>query len=185
VASRASFHAAIARQMGVSRAAVSTWAKQLRRSEGNLENLRNRSASGRPPCLTGGPWRSLLQTRAQGARRAGFDMDQWTLRRVRALILVECDVAYQAHYWVRRHKALSWRPQHLAVYARERDEALVQAWLTRNWVRIKKRLAAEARSSCLSMRPGSHFAGRPPLRGHPSTTHPSCGAWASAGSGPR
>jgi hypothetical protein len=62
------------------------------------------------------------------------------------------------------------------VYARERDEALVQAWLMHDWARIKKRLAAEARSSFLSMRPGFRFARRPPPRGRPSARPPSCGA---------
>src|SRR5918997_5683903 len=145
-------HPAIARQMGVSRTAVSTWAKQLRRGEGNLESLRNRPASGRPPRLTGGQWQSLLQRLAQGALQAGFDADRWTLRRVHALILVEFGVEYHAHYLARRLKALGWSPQHPAVYARERDDALVHAWLTRDWARIKKRLAAEMRSSGLSMR---------------------------------
>ena len=118
-------HAAIARQMGVSRMAVSTWAKPLRRGQGNLESLRNRPAPGRPPRLTGGQWQFLLQLLGRGALQAGFDTDRWTLRRIRALILVECRVEYHAHYLARRLKALGWSPQHPAVCARERDDALV------------------------------------------------------------
>lgn len=94
-------HPAITRQMGMSRTAVSAWAKQLRRGEGSLESLRNRPASGRPPCLTGGQWQSLLQMLAQGALQAGFDTDRWMLRRVRALILAEFGVEYHAHYLAR------------------------------------------------------------------------------------
>jgi transposase len=139
-------HAAIARQMGVSRTAVSTWAKQLRRGQGHLESLRHRPASGRPPRLTSGQWQFLLQILAQGALQAGFGTDRWTLRQVRALILVEFGVEYHAHYVARRLKALGWSPQHPAMYARERDDALVQAWLTHDWARIKK--------------------GSPPRRGH-------------------
>jgi transposase len=58
------------------------------------------------------------------------------------LIVVEFGVHYHAHYLARRLKALGWSPQEPAVYARERDEALVRAWLTRDWRRIKKRPAA-------------------------------------------
>jgi transposase len=42
----------IARQVGVSQAAVSTWAKQLVQHQGDLASLKNRSIPGRPPRLT-------------------------------------------------------------------------------------------------------------------------------------
>jgi putative transposase len=45
-------HVAIARQMGVSRTAVSRWAKQLRHSQGDLRSLKNRPMPGRPPRLS-------------------------------------------------------------------------------------------------------------------------------------
>ena len=150
-------HVAVARQMGVSRTTVSIWAKQLRYSQGDLRSLKNRPVPGRPPCLTTEQWQHLLQ--------AGFDTDRWTLRRIRALILVEYGVEYHAHYLARRLKALGWSPQHPAVYARERDDGLVQAWLTCDWPRIKKRLAAEAQQSSSSMKSGSRFAPRRPLPG--------------------
>jgi transposase len=169
-------HAAIARQMGVSRTAVSTWAKQLRRSESHLESLRNRPAPGRPPCLTRGQWQYLLQVLGRGALQAGFDTDRWTLRRIRALILVEFSVEYHAHYLARRLKALGWSPQHPAVYARERDDALVQAWLTHDWPRIKKRLAVKAQKSSSSMRPDFHSARRRPPPGRLLARPRSCGA---------
>ena len=153
-------HAAIARQMSVSRTAVSKWAKQLRRSQGDLESLRNRPAPGRPSRLTMSQWQYLLQVLGRGALQAGFDTDRWTLRRIRALILVEFHVEYHAHYLARRLNALGWSPQHPAVYARERDDALVRAWLMHDWPRINKRLAAEARQLSLSMRPAFPFAPR-------------------------
>ena len=158
-------HAAVARQMGVSRTTVSIWAKQLRYSQGDLRSLKNRPVPGRPPRLTTEQWQHLLQVLSQGALQAGFDTDRWTLRRIRALILVEYGVEFHAHYLARRLKALGWSPQHPAVYARERDDGLVQAWLTCDWPRIKKRLAAEAQQSSSSMKSGSRFAPRRPLPG--------------------
>lgn len=141
-------HAATARQMGLSRTAVSKWAMQLRRSQGELKSLRNRRVPGRPPRPTTDQWQDLLQVLSRGALQAGFDTDRWTLRRIRTLMLVEFSVEYHAHYLARRLKALGWSPQHPAVYAREQDDALVHAWLTHDWPCIKKRRAAEGQQSC-------------------------------------
>jgi transposase len=169
-------HAAIARQMGVSRTAVSRWAQQLRQSQGDLSRLKKRRVPGRPPLLTPEQWQLLLQVLGRGALQAGFDTDRWTLGRIRAVILVEFGVAYHAHYLSHRLKTLGWSPQHPAVYARERDDALVHAWLTHDWARIKKRLVGEARKSSSSMKPAFRFAprrARPGLRGGKRL---SCGA---------
>jgi transposase len=133
--------AEIARRMGVSRMAVSKWAKHLRQHRDDLASLRRRPMPGRPPRLTAAQWQHILQRLAEGALRAGFETERWTLQRIRALIVVEFGVNYHAHYLARRLKTLGWSPQAPAVYARERDEALVQAWLTHDWPRIKKRLA--------------------------------------------
>jgi putative transposase len=133
--------AEIARRMGVSRMAVSQWAKHLRQHRNDPASLRRRPMPGRPPRLTAAQWQHARQRLTQGALRAGFETERWTLQRIRALIAVECGIHYHAHYLARRLKALGWSPQAPAVYARERDEALVQAWLTHDWPRIKKKLA--------------------------------------------
>jgi transposase len=135
----------IARYMGVSRMAVNKWAKQLDRHQGDLGSLKNRPRRGRPPRLTAAQWQHVLALLTQGAQAAGFDTERWTLRRIRVLILVVFGVDYHAHYLARRLRTLGWSPQQPAVYARERDDALVQAWLTHDWPRIKKRRAAAAR----------------------------------------
>ena len=130
---------------------------------------------GRPPRLTPEPWPHLRHVPGRGARQAGFDTDRWTLRRIRAVILVEFGVTYHAHYLAHRLNTLGWSPQHPAVYARERDEAVVQAWLTQDWPRLKKRLAAEARQSSSSMKPASPFAPRPARPGLRGGTRRSSG----------
>ncbi len=168
--------AAIARQMGVSRTAVSRWAQQLRQSQGNLGGLNKHRVPGRPPRLTAEQWQQLLQVLGRGALQAGFDTDRWTLRRIRAVILVEFGVEYHAHYLSHRLNTLGWSAQHPAVYARERDDVLVQAWLTRDWPRIKKRLSAEARKSSSSMKPAFRFAPRPAQPGRRGGRRRSYGA---------
>jgi transposase len=168
-------HAAIARRMGVSRTAVSHWARHLQQGQGDLSRLKKRHVPGRPPRLTPEQWQLLLRVLGRGALQAGFDTDRWTLGRIRAVIFVEFGVEYHTHYLSHRLTTLGWSPQHPAVYARERDEALVQAWLTHDWARIKKRLVAEARKLSSSTKPGSRFAprrARPGLRGG---KHLSCG----------
>ena len=58
-------------------------------------------------------------------------------------MLVEFGVDYHAHYVARRLKALGWSPQRPALYAKERNDELVRAWLRHDWPRINKRLAAQ------------------------------------------
>jgi transposase len=141
-------YAEIARRLGVSRMAVSTWARQLHQRQGDMTSLHTRPIPGRPARLSAEQWQRVLAVLQQGALQAGFDTDRWTLLRIRAVILVAFGVRYHAHYLARRLRALGWSPQQPAVYARERDEALVQAWLTHDWPRIKKRLSAKGRKSC-------------------------------------
>jgi transposase len=138
-------HADIARRLGVSRMAVSKWARQLHQHQGDLTSLHARPIPGRPARLNGEQWQRVLAILKEGALNAGFETERWTLQRIRAVIVVAFGVHYHAHYLARRLKALGWSPQQPAVYARERDDVLVRAWLAQDWPRIKKRLAAEGR----------------------------------------
>jgi transposase len=169
-------HADIARRLGVSRMAVSKWAQQLRQHRGDMTSLHTRPIPGRPARLSVEQWQCVLAVLKDGALKAGFDTDRWTLLRIRAVMLVTFGVRYHAHYLARRLKALGWSAQQPAVCARERDDALVQAWLTRDWPRIKKRLAAEARKSSSSMKPAFRFAPRPARPGPQGGRHRSYGA---------
>jgi transposase len=62
--------AEIARELGVSRAAVSGWAKQL--AAGGLRALRSHKAPGGPGKLTAGQKAKLKRLLKRGARAAGF-----------------------------------------------------------------------------------------------------------------
>lgn len=139
--------AQIARQVGVSRTAVSKWAKQLRQAQQDLTGLAPRPRPGRPARLAPQKWQQVLARMRQGAQAAGFADERWTLGRVRALIEREFGVAYHAHYLSRRLKTLGWSVQKPAALARERDEALVRAWLKQDWPRIKKGAAARRHDS--------------------------------------
>jgi putative transposase len=135
--------AEIARQLGVSRATVSTWAKRIQ--QGGLRQLRLRKATGRPTKLNREQQKALLRRMQQGALSAGFATDRWTLSRIQQLIAREFGVVYHPNYLNRLLKRLGWSPQLPAHRAVERDEALIRAWLSRDWTRIKKSAAAPRR----------------------------------------
>jgi transposase len=134
----------IARRLGVSRMAISQWAQRLRNCPHGFAALKRRPKPGRPPRLAPQQWQELLDILKRGAMRSGFKTERWTLPRVRIVIERRFGVSYHAHYLSARLRNLGWTVQVPAVRARERDEELIQAWLDRDWPRIKKRLAAAA-----------------------------------------
>ena len=103
-------HADIARRLGVSRMAVSKWARQRCQHQGDLTSWQTRPIPGRPARLSAAQWQCVLAVLKEGALKTGFDTDRWTLRRIRAVILVTFGVRYHAHYLARRLKALGWSP---------------------------------------------------------------------------
>lgn len=132
--------AQIATHLGVSRAAVSQWAKRAR--IGGLRRLAAGVSGGRPCKLTRQQRRALLRHLRRGALAAGFPTEQWTWPRVRQVIEREFAVAYHPKYLNRLPRRLGWTPQLPQPVPTERDEALVRAWLERDWPRIKKSAAA-------------------------------------------
>ena len=139
--------AEIGRQLGVSRATVSDWAKQL--AKGGLRTLRRRQAGGRPARLTSANQRALVRQLKRGAVAAGFPTERWTMSRVRQLIEREFGVHYHLHYINRLLSGLGWSLQQPLPRAAERDEDLIRAWLAQDWPRIKKGAAARRRHRVL------------------------------------
>ena len=133
----------IARHLGVTRAAVSKWKKQL--AEGGSEALQARKATGRPPKLDEVAKQILLRKLKEGAIAAGFPTEQWTQARVKKVIKQEFGVSYHQNYISRLLDDLSWSVQKVDPRAMERDEELIRAWLSRDWPRIKKSAAARRR----------------------------------------
>jgi len=132
--------AEIARRVGVSRASVTRWKRRLQRQ--GQQGLRHRPSSGRPSYLTAAQWRRLLRLLERGALAAGFATERWTLPRIAVLIERTFGVHYHCRSLGAALRARGWSPQRPIPRARERDEALVQAWLRRDWPRVKKTLAA-------------------------------------------
>lgn len=131
--------AAIAGHLGVSREAVRQW--YVAWQQAGVRGLRRRPTPGPRSKLTTAEWRRLAVLLRRGAVACGYDTEQWTLRRVAHLIRREFGVRYHPRYLERPLKALGFRPQRPAVQAKERDAALVAAWVQHDWELIKKRLA--------------------------------------------
>lgn len=139
--------AEIARQLGVSRATVSTWAKRL--ADGGLRALWRRKAPGRPARLTPAQQRALLRRLKRGALAEGFPTDRWTLRRIGQVIEREFGVHYHVNSLHRLLDRLDWSLQQPLPRAAERDEELIGAWLAQDWPRIKKSAALRRRHRVL------------------------------------
>src|SRR2546430_11987884 len=155
--------AEIARHIGVSRAAVTHWKQRLEQQ--GLRGLRRHPSPGRPSHLTAAQWRQLLRILARGAVVAGFDTERWTLRRIAAVIQRRFGVRYHCRWLGAALRARGWSPQQPLPRARERDEALVAAWLRRELPPGKKGVCAPGGAGGFWARTGAPFV---PASGPPS-----------------
>lgn len=132
--------AEIARQLGVSRAAVTAWNQTLKRD--GWRGLVSRQAPGRESKLSPEQHKRLKRLLKHGAVKAGFPTERWTLERVGELIEREFGVHYHPKGLGRVLHKLGFSLQKPLPRAAERDEELVEAWLLHDWPRVKKGLAA-------------------------------------------
>lgn len=132
--------AEIARQLGVSRAAVGAWAKVLEAD--GLRGLRQRKSTGRASNLTAEHKKRLKLMLDRGAIASGYPTDRWTLVRVSELIKKEFSISYHPNSLKRVLDKLGYSVQKPLPRAAEQDEKLVKAWLEKDWPRIKKESAA-------------------------------------------
>ena len=135
--------AQIARHLGVSETTISKWKKVLEQK--GPAGLQACKASGRPPKLSATDKRQLVEKLEQGALAAGFATEQWTQARVQKVIEQEFGVNYHRDYISRLLHGLGWSVQKMDSRAIERDEELIQAWLSQDWPRIKKSAVARRR----------------------------------------
>ncbi len=139
--------AEIARDLGVSRATVSDWAKIMKAK--GIRGLRKKKAPGSESKLSRLQKEKLKRMLDHGALACGFPTDRWTLERVRQLIQKEFKVSYHPNYLNRLLGSLGFSPQRPLPQAREQERELVEAWLEQDWSRIKKVAAARRRNRVL------------------------------------
>ena len=139
--------AEIARQLGVSRATVSDWSKKVKTK--GMRGLRKKKAAGSSSKLNAQQKQKLKYMLDRGALANGFPTDRWTLERVRQLIQRRFEITYHPNYLNRLLRKLGFSPQKPLPQAIEQEKELVQAWLQRDWPRIKKVAAARRRNRIL------------------------------------
>ena len=139
--------AEIARQLGVSRATVSDWAKTIETK--GIKGLRKRKAAGSQSKLNQSQKQKLKYRLDRGALANGFPTDRWTLERVRQLIQQRFEISYHPNYLNRLLRNLGFSPQKPLPQAIEQEKVLVEAGLRRDWPRIKKVAAAGRRNRVL------------------------------------
>lgn len=139
--------AAIARDLGVSRATVSDWAKIVKAK--GIRGLRKKKARGSESRLSKAQKETLKRMLDRGALAYGFPADRWTLERVRQLIQKEFKVSYHPNYLNRLLRSLGFSPQRPLPQAIEQERELVEAWLEQDWSRIKKVAATRRRNRVL------------------------------------
>lgn len=125
-----------ARLVGASPSSVSRWKKALRRR--GPDGLAAKPHPGPKPRLNGTQKRSLVARLKKGAVAAGYPNDLWTCRRIRDMIGKTMGVWYDFNHLGRVLHSLGWSVQKPEARARERDEAAIQRWRTKDWPRIKK-----------------------------------------------
>jgi transposase len=139
--------------VGVSRRSLNRWCRNRR--DGGEAGLLTRPRSGRPPKLTDGQAAEVLAWLTRGACDFGFATERWTAPRVAAVIGQRWGVRFNARYlndWLGRRGITPQMPQRRP---RERDQGLIDAWVRREWPRVKKRPATCTRPLVLRTKAGS------------------------------
>ena len=129
--------AAIARELGVSRAAVTQWKRRFER-EGERAYQAHKSP-GRPAKLNKEQQQALLDLLKQGAEASGFPTARWTQERVKEVIQRTFGVKYHPTAVGKLLHRLGWSVQKPEVRAIERNEKAIADWKATEWPRIKKR----------------------------------------------
>jgi transposase len=148
---------------------VTRWERRL--AGGGLRAPRRRRAPGQASRLSAAQWRRLGRALDRGAAAAGFETEQWTLRRVAAVVERAFGVRYHHRSLGRALRARGFSPQRPVAQAKERRDAPVEAWLKRDWGRVERGLAEAGgrlpswtrrvtRSGPASARPGPGAATR-------------------------
>jgi transposase len=129
--------AEVARQLGVSRQAVSRW--HARYEQGGLDALRSRGPTGPDPRLSDAQLAKIEQALLKGAKAAGFETDLWTLERIGVVITQLTGVRHHpGHVWKLLRQRLGWTLQRPERRASERDEQAIARWVAHEWPRIKR-----------------------------------------------
>ena len=125
----------VGRILQADRRTIHRWAQRAR-DEGR-EALKAKPHPG-PTCrLTLRQKEELAGLLLRGALASGYANELWTAPRVADVIRKHFGISYHSHHVPRILRELGFSCQKPQRRARERDEALIRAWLERDWPAIK------------------------------------------------
>lgn len=129
---------AVARSSGASLSSIVRWFQAFKRQ--GMKGLKANPTPGRTCRLSLGQKNQLESLLLQGAQKAGYSTDLWTLRRIGELIKKEFGVSYTTSaIWRLLVADLKWSPQKPERRATQRDEAAIEKWKRTQWPQIKKK----------------------------------------------
>jgi transposase len=144
--------AGVARQLGVSRQAASTWHAAWK--AGGSGALRSSGVTGPTPRLSDDQLGHVEQALLRGATAHGFEGQLWTLDRIAEVVWRLTGARHHpAHVWALLRYRMGWTVQRPRRRAAERDQAAIDHWVKADWPRIKKTPGGEVRSSASSTSP--------------------------------
>ena len=127
---------AIADALGLTQSGVSHIIKRAK--QGGASALEHHKSPGAPKRLSEKQRQQLLVELAKGAEAHGYAGDVWTTERIAHFIEQQFQVKYHPDYIGPLLRQLGWSPQRPVVRASQRDEAAIQAWVTKQWPALKK-----------------------------------------------
>jgi transposase len=127
----------VAEMLGVSRSAVSQWKTAHERDGPGA--LKAKPHPGPKPKLTAKQRDKLARLLKQSPHKHGYATALWTLSRVAELIRKHFGVQYDPSGVWHVLRNMGWSCQKPERRARERDEAAVVQWRSKDWPCIKKR----------------------------------------------
>ena len=141
----------IAQLLDVSKRSVWRW-WSLWREHGQY-GLSRKPHPGRPPKLSPLQQAQVLRWLEQSPLDFGFTTERWTAPRVTRLIEQRWKIRMNKRYlsdWLRRRGITPQMPQRMP---RERDQAQIDAWVSQQWPRIKKKFLPPVRALFLRTNP--------------------------------
>lgn len=144
----------VGKALGCSTRSVQLW---VQKSAGGRRPaaLKTGKAPGAKPKLDTRARQRLLRLLAAGPEAAGFAGQLWTCRRIAELVHREFGVSYHVRYLPALLKSLGWSVQKPKRRALERNQSAIDAWVAKDWPRIKKRPGDSERRSSSSTKPAS------------------------------
>jgi transposase len=141
-------------ELGVSAQTASRWYRSW--CTGGRDALVGAARLGRTSRLSREQLAEVEAALVAGPKANGFATDMWTLARVAQVIERVAGVSYSpSQTWLILRQRLGWTRQRPARRASERDQDAIEAWVKKDWPRIKRGRDAGVRGSASRMKADS------------------------------